>query len=39
MIRKIVSCPKCELNFFSARAKTYCPGCKALIEPRAIVTA
>ncbi len=38
MNRKVVSCPKCELNFLSARAQTFCPGCKQLIEPR-VVTA
>ncbi len=34
MKRKLVICPKCELEFFSAREQTYCPGCHALVEPR-----
>ncbi len=33
-IRRIVSCPLCSLRFLSARAKTYCPGCHQLVEPR-----
>ncbi|GIW16557.1 MAG: hypothetical protein KatS3mg063_2410 [Tepidiforma sp.] len=35
MKRKLVTCPKCELEFTSARDLTYCPGCHALVEPRA----
>lgn len=36
MIRKIVTCPACELHFLSARTKTYCPGCHQLVEPREV---
>jgi hypothetical protein len=38
-MRKEVICPKCELEFLSAREKTICPGCKQIIEPRVLVTA
>jgi len=34
MIRRIVACPACDLRFLSARARTYCPGCHQLVEPR-----
>ncbi len=32
--RRPVSCPHCDLRFFSARTRTFCPGCHELIEPR-----
>lgn len=34
MNKRVVSCPKCELNFLSARSQTFCPGCKQMIEPK-----
>gem|GEM_PF-1906249 len=34
MNRRIVVCPACELEFLSAREKTYCPGCHKMVEPR-----
>ncbi len=33
MKRKLVTCPKCDLEFVSARRETFCPGCHQLIEP------
>ena len=34
MNRRQVSCPHCDLHFLSARARTFCPGCHLLIEPK-----
>lgn len=39
MNRNEVACPRCELTFTSSRQQTYCPGCKALIEPKVLVPA
>lgn len=39
MTRRIVSCPACELQFESARPKTFCPGCHQLVEPREVARA
>ena len=34
MKRRTVICPSCDLQFQSAREKTYCPGCHQFVEPR-----
>lgn len=37
--RRLVACPHCALHFLSARARTFCPGCHTLVEPREIAAA
>lgn len=32
MIRKIVSCPACALQFVTGRARTFCPGCHQMVD-------
>lgn len=36
MTRRIVSCPDCDLVFYSAREVTFCPGCKSKVAPVAV---
>lgn len=33
MNRQVVACPACDLHFYSARPRTFCPGCHELVEP------
>lgn len=36
-LRKVVVCPSCDLQFFSGRHTTFCPGCHQLVQPKELV--